>query len=128
MAYPQNPQQPGQPPQYVPPGAGAPQYQAPQPGYGYQQPGYGAARPNAPSAMTALITGLIGILVCAPVGIAGIIYGKKAKDEIRASGGMYDGDGLATAGLVMGWISVVLFVLTLVWILFILLAASSNAA
>ena len=65
-----------------------------------------AGRPNAPGAVAALVCGLIGMFVCGLVGIPAIVMGGKAKREIRDSGGYYDGDGLATAGLVLGWISV----------------------
>lgn len=113
-----------------PPANVTPPYQAAPPGqwqgttappaYGYPM----AGRPNAPGAVAALVCGLVGIFACPFVGIAGIVMGNKAKKEIRDSGGYYDGEGLATAGLVLGWISIALLVLWAV-ILVILLATGA---
>jgi hypothetical protein len=47
-------------------------------------------------------------------GVVGIFCGIMAKDRIRKSGGRLTGDGLATAGIVLGSVSVVLAIATLV--------------
>ena len=40
----------------------------------------------------------------------GIYLGHRARQEIADSGGMQGGDALATAGIVIGWIGIALFV------------------
>src|SRR4051794_35745407 len=56
-------------------------------------------------AIASLITALIGIP------IAPIILGHMARKRIRESGGTKDGDGLAIAGLVIGYLLLALFVI-----------------
>ena len=76
-----------------------------------QQPG--AAVPyNGPTqtsgwAIAAVVFGVFA-------GVVGIFCGVMAKDRIRKSGGRLTGDGLATAGIVLGSVSVVLAIATLV--------------
>jgi hypothetical protein len=65
-------------------------------------------------AIISLIAGILGITFVPFLGsIAAVITGSMAKKEIRESGGAVGGDGLATAGLVLGWIGVGLGVLGL---------------
>jgi hypothetical protein len=47
-------------------------------------------------------------------GIVAIILGRRAKAQIRASGGYETGEGLATAGEVIGWVEIGLSVLAIV--------------
>lgn len=61
-------------------------------------------------AIAALVTGLLGI--CA--GIVPIYLGTKAKDRIRYSGGTKNGEGLATAGQVLGSLWMAYFVISIV--------------
>jgi hypothetical protein len=72
---------------------------APQP-YAIQQQADGKAT-------TSLILGILSI-TCFSVlaGIPAVILGHLAKSNIRKSGGRVGGDGLATAGLLMGYISI----------------------
>jgi hypothetical protein len=86
---------------------------------------YGA--PNSGKAIAALICGIVGLTSCGLVGIVAIVLGNQARGEIGASGGRVDGDGLAQAGLVMGWISVGLMALgvTVFLIVLVVLATTS---
>jgi hypothetical protein len=109
-------------PSYPPPPSypeSAPQYAPPQ-GYGY------AAPPMAP----ATSGWAIASLVCAIIGfsILAIIFGYVARNEIRNSGGRITGDGLALAGLIIGWIELALGVLAVVFfvVLGIILANSPS--
>jgi hypothetical protein len=63
-------------------------------------------------AIISLIGGIAGLSVL-PVlaSIVAVITGHMAKGEIRNSGGMVTGDGLATAGLILGYIGLGLTVL-----------------
>lgn len=84
----------------------------PPPQYGAPGPGpYGAQPANNPKATWALVTGILG-LCCGPAAIAGIVLGIIARKEIKESRGMQTGEGLATAGLVIGIIALVLSVVS----------------
>jgi hypothetical protein len=91
-----------------PPGQGGPPGYGDQYGGGYVQPG------NNQKAIWALVTGILGLLCCGLVGIAGIVLGSSAKREIDASGGAQTGRGMAQAGVVLGIIAVVWTVVALV--------------
>lgn len=80
-----------------------------------QQYNYGGATPQAPNStmsIISLIAGILGITFVPFLGsIAALITGYMARKEIRESAGALGGDGLATAGLVLGWIGVGLAVI-----------------
>lgn len=69
-------------------------------------------------AIAALITGIMGIP------IAPIICGHIARTRIRDSEGMKDGDGLAIAGLVLGYLYLAFIVLILVVVIGVGIGAS----
>jgi Domain of unknown function (DUF4190)/Protein of unknown function (DUF2510) len=69
-------------------------------------------------AIASLITALIG------VPIAPIILGHMARTRIRESGGFKSGDGLAIAGLVIGYIQLVFLVVLLI----VVLAAAGSSS
>ena len=133
-AYPQQPQGPTvyQPsptavpptdPQQQPPGS-VPAYsqQPPPPGapqqYPQQQPAayappypVQAARENAPGAVSSLVFGILSLFFCCLgliFGIVAISRANNAKGLIAMNPGYYIGEGLATAGKVLGIIGVVL--------------------
>ncbi|HEX2145663.1 MAG TPA: DUF4190 domain-containing protein [Glycomyces sp.] len=84
--------------QQYPPPPYPPQHQ-----YPYPPPPYGYARPGTDGfAITALVLGIVGL--CACFGFLGIIFGNIAKRRIAESG--RGGEGMATAGIVLGWVSV----------------------
>ena len=67
------------------------------------------------SAIASLVLSILGLFGIGS--LLGIIFGHRARQEIRASGGYQGGDGLATAGIVIGWVTLVLFALALAfWI------------
>ena len=73
----------------------------------YPYSGVPQTTPNSSMSIISLITGILGITFIPFIGsIIALITGYMAKKEIRASGGALGGDGLATAGLVLGWIGV----------------------
>jgi Domain of unknown function (DUF4190) len=88
---------------------------------------YGSA-PNsaqtAGKAIGALVCGIVGLAVCAPVGLAAILLGNQARTEIAGSGGRLQGDGMAVAGLIMGWIAVGFLVLGILIVVIVLAAAA----
>ena len=67
------------------------------------------AAPTNSMALVSLISGITGWTILPFLGaIVAIITGHIAKNEIKKSGGTVAGDGLATAGLIMGYINVAL--------------------
>lgn len=92
-------------------------YQAPPPppeGGGYGQPAYGAPGPRGTNkkATWALVTGIVGLLCCAPLGIVAIVLGRGAEQEIRVTG--EGGAGMAKAGFILGIVALVLFALQII--------------
>ena len=66
------------------------------------------------------------ILAVMGIPILPIIFGYIARGRIRDSNGTKQGDGLALAGLIIGWITVAFFVIALVAIVVIAVGTSSN--
>ncbi|KAF1702245.1 DUF4190 domain-containing protein [Pseudoxanthomonas suwonensis] len=70
---------------------------------------------TSPLAITSLVTGLLGWTLMPVLGsLVAIVTGHMARAEIRRSAGALDGDGLATVGLVLGWLPLMLGMLGLV--------------
>jgi len=64
-------------------------------------------------AIVSLVLGLLGWTLLPLLGSLGaIICGHMARAEIRRNAGALDGDGMAIAGLVLGWSLVVITVLS----------------
>ena len=72
-------------------------------------------------AIASFTCSLVGLFVCVFIGqIIGIVLGYQARQDIRSSEGRLCGDGLALAGIVIGWIGIGLdILLILFWILII---------
>ena len=78
-----------------------------------------APRQTSGLAITSLVGGILGWTFLPLLGsLVAIITGHLARGEIRRSDGRLDGDGLAVAGLVLGWIGIGLAVLVLLMFLF----------
>ncbi len=76
---------------------------------GYPPP----AAPSSSTATISLIMGILGLTLLPVLGsIVALFTGYSARNEINQSGGMIGGSGMATAGLILGWIGVVLGALT----------------
>ena len=77
-------------------------------------------RRTSPMAIVSLVAGLLGWTLAPWLGsIIAIITGHLARAEIRREPSALDGDGLAIAGLVLGWSMIILSLLTvLVIVLF----------
>ena len=75
----------------------------PPPGF----PAAGYPRPGSTNGF-AIVSMVLGILWLYTVGsILALVFGYKARKEIDQSGGAQQGRGMATAGIVLGWIGVI---------------------
>jgi hypothetical protein len=73
-------------------------------------------------AIASLVLGIAGLFVFPVIpSILAIVFGHKARDEIRSAPGM-TGDGLALAGLILGWLGVALAAVGLLFLLLVLAA------
>ncbi|WP_433117520.1 DUF4190 domain-containing protein [Micromonospora sp. CA-246542] len=118
-------QAPGAPvPGYPPPGYPAPGY-AP-PGYPPQYPGYGYPAPRKTNglAIASLVLALVGLTSCGITAPIGAILGHVAQKQIRASG--EDGEGMAKAGIIVGWIVTALMVLAIAAYAAVIIFAVTN--
>ncbi|WP_405427544.1 DUF4190 domain-containing protein [Micromonospora sp. NBC_00617] len=88
----------------LPPGAYAPPGYPPHPGYGYPPP----PKTNG-LAIAALVLALAGLTTCGITAPIGAILGHVAQKQIRVSG--EGGEGMAKAGIIVGWIVTALMVL-----------------
>lgn len=79
--------------------------------------------PTNGKAVGALVCGVSTFFSAGLTGIPAVILGHMARGEIRRTG--EQGDGMAVAGLVLGWLSVAGWVLLLT---FVIVAASSGGA
>lgn len=72
-------------------------------------------RQTSSLAVASLVSGILGWTLLPFVGaLVAIITGHMARSEIRAANGQLDGDGLAVAGLVLGWVAMALILVAIV--------------
>ncbi|WP_377450148.1 DUF4190 domain-containing protein [Rhodococcoides fascians] len=121
----QNPQH-GQP-QYQNPQYPTPQYGQPQ--YG-QAPYVGAGFRPAPAtntlAIVSLVLAVLGLTFIPLIAsVCAVVCGHVAKGQIKRTG--EGGSGFATAGLIVGYVSVALFVLVVAAIFIFAIAASNSS-
>ena len=75
-------------------------------------------------AIASLVCGIAAwIIVPVVAAIAAVVTGHLAKKEIRESGNTLGGDGMALAGLLMGYIQLGLFVVFLIIVLLVVVFA-----
>lgn len=69
---------------------------------------------TSPWAIVSLISGIASFFFLPLIGaVLALIGGYSAKNEIRRSAGRIGGNGLATWGIVLGWLNITLGLLTL---------------
>ena len=86
-------------------------------------------RSTSSLAITSLVSGVLGWTLLPLLGtLVAIITGHMARSEIRRSAGMLEGDGLAVAGLVLGWLAVALWAAGLLFIFLVLGGLAGLAA
>ncbi|MEO5680029.1 MAG: DUF4190 domain-containing protein [Acidimicrobiales bacterium] len=78
-------------------------------------------------AIAALVCSLCAFVICPITSIPALILASQAKREITADPQRYDGDGLAKAGQIIGWIGVVYLVIMILGLVaFFIVAALSS--
>ena len=76
-----------------------------------------AAQRTSGYAIASLILGIAGFFIFPIVpSILAVVFGYKARDELRGNPSL-GGDGLATAGIVLGWVGIALTAIGLVFLL-----------
>ena len=114
----QQPPYGGQPPYGQSPYGGQPPYggQSPyggQPPYGGQDYSYGGNMSKNNLGLWSMVLGIVALLCCGLIaGIPAVILGNKSKQAVAA--GLANNASMATAGIVMGWISIVFSVIALI--------------
>jgi hypothetical protein len=65
---------------------------------------------NAPSAVTALVCGLLA-LFCFGIlaGIPAVIFGNRTVREVEASGGQLGGKGMGRFAQIVGWLTILVY-------------------
>lgn len=72
-------------------------------------------RPTSSLAIASLVSGILGWTLLPFIGtLVAIVTGHMARAEIRRSQGAVGGDGLAIGGLILGWVSALLWVVGIV--------------
>jgi hypothetical protein len=85
------------------------------------------APPNASNAVTSLVLGILGIVLCPLLGPVAWALGRKGEQEIDASGGAVGGRGMATAGKILGMVGT-FFILLFLLVGLALIAGSPSSA
>jgi hypothetical protein len=77
-------------------------------------------RRTSTPAILSLVFGVLSWVALPLVGaIVAVVTGHVARGEIRRANGELEGDGMAVAGLVLGWANLALLVLALLLFLFV---------
>lgn len=92
-------------------------------------PRAGAAAPGRRtegSAVAALILGILGVISCPLIlSIPAIIVGNQAQQKIRQDPSL-DGEGMARAGVILGWVGVGIAAIAILAGIFLVAAGSRN--
>ncbi len=111
----------------------------PAPDASWQNQGFGANTPfqppaagsgqgqNQTMALVSLILGIVGIVICQLTAPAALIVGFLARKKAAENPNEYGGSGLALAGMIMGGIGTLLFLLVIVYFVFIIGLAASGS-
>lgn len=132
----QQPQYPPPPTYEQPPSGGQqpPAYDPSAAAYGYPQQNAYAAYPAATGttsgmAIASLVLSLLGFVILPLIGpVLGVIFGHMALGEIKRANGAVQGQGLAMAGLIIGYIEIGLALLACVFFVIIAIIGAAAAS
>jgi hypothetical protein len=71
------------------------------------------------------VLGLIGWVLCGVGSVIAIVLGFVARDQIKRSWGRQTGSGMATAGIILGFIGASL---GLIWIIALIVSSAGSSA
>ena len=81
--------------------------------------------PTNAMAITSMVLGLLGIFLLGPLGsIPAIICGHMARRQIQDSNGQQQGDGMALAGLITGYMITALYAALVLLVIIVIMMAS----
>ena len=121
MTYdPYNPKQPGDPYGQQPP-YGHPDPYGQQPMYGY---GYPVPPKSQTNAIVSLVLSVVGFATCGVTSIVGVIFGHIAMGKIKR--GEEDGYGMALAGIIVGYVVIVGYLLFVLFYIGLMAAVISG--
>lgn len=126
------PEEPKPSPIFAEPEPKAPMYTPPAPDYSYAQPAYAQAVPYMEDPSPILTWGIVGLVCSFLINILGIIFSAialtKAKNYAERYGSLPDqartGRGLAITGLIIGILSVLVFILAIIFSVAVIYAAA----
>src|SRR5262245_56818335 len=98
------------------------------PPYGFGPPAYPPNPPSDGKAVLSLVLGILSFFICGLTGIPAIVLGFSAKSDIRASGGMVGGGGLATAGIVTGFAGTAMTMISIGFVVFGVMVGARTAS
>jgi thioredoxin-related protein len=99
------------------------------PPYGFGPPPPSPSPPSDGKAVLSLVLGILSFFICGLTGIPAIVLGFSAKSDIRASGGMVGGSGIATAGIVTGFAGTAMTMLSIGFIVLgVMMGARASSA
>ncbi len=84
--------------------------------------------PNASNAVTALVLGILGIIICPLLGPVAWVLGRKGEQEVDSSGGAVGGRGLATAGKILGIVGTAFILLGILLALALIAGSPSSSS
>jgi uncharacterized membrane protein YjgN (DUF898 family) len=96
---------------------------APPPPGGYPPNPYGGYVPDHPEAVTVLVLGILGLVVCGLCAPIAWVKGNRVVAEIDASHGQLGGRGTANAGRICGMVGTLVMVVGLAFGLVVLVIA-----
>jgi hypothetical protein len=77
---------------------------------------------------SAIVAVVLGVLWFAGIGsVLALVFGYRARREIKSSGGSQKGSGLATAGIILGWIGIAVLVAGVAAGLAVMVAAAGSS-
>lgn len=95
--------------------------------YGYGAAPYGTPQQNHTLAIVSLICSIVGLVICTPVVIVGVITGHMARKQIRENPNTYSGAGMALAGVIIGWIGIALMIIGIIVGIILVATVPANA-
>ncbi len=80
-------------------------------------------------AIASLVCSIAGLFMCLFIGqILGIVLGYKARREIKEAAGALEGDGLASAGIIIGWVGIAIDIVIVLMIALVFTGALAGMA